>query len=196
MRSATTLVGGGGILLSALVSLAAACSGNVVGFPGTSGAGGAGSTGHAGTTGTHLPVGPGSTTGTGTQTTGHTGTTGTGTQTTGHTGTTGTTSGVVTSTGTGTTSVCDNTGNCNTCQNCAWFGPCNTQAMACDNTPECVAIIQCYQSCAPNDQTCYSKCYWAHPMGHQVYDGLYLCIACQQCYNDCNGAMAGCPPGG
>jgi hypothetical protein len=69
------------------------------------------------------------------------------------------------------------------------------QAQACENTPECVALIQCYQACAMGDQTCYDKCFWAHPGGHATYEAIFLCLDCQQCPSDCNAKAVGCPPG-
>jgi hypothetical protein len=100
----------------------------------------------------------------------------------------------VSSSGVGGGTGCEASGNCDACQSCAWFGPCTTDATACQNSSGCVSIMQCEQSCAQGDEACYTKCYWTYPQGQPAYDALLLCIDCSQCYDVCGGEMVGCPP--
>ena len=90
---------------------------------------------------------------------------------------------------------CDNQGSCENCQSCAWLGPCSPQATACDQSTECSAILACFSGCAADDEQCTNKCYFGHPQGHPAYNALLICIACQQCSNDCDASQNGCPPG-
>ena len=86
--------------------------------------------------------------------------------------------------------VCDNQGDCGACTSCAWYGPCDAYAEDCLGNAECVAIIECYQSC---NFDCNNTCWDPHPQGHADYLAVSICIYCDNCFVDCDSATFGCP---
>lgn len=86
--------------------------------------------------------------------------------------------------------VCDNQGDCGACTSCAWYGPCEAYAQDCLGNAECVAIIECYQSCSFD---CNSTCWDPHPQGQADYLKVSICIYCDNCFVDCDSATFGCP---
>ena len=103
---------------------------------------------------------------------------------------TGTPSGSPTGTQTGTTT-CDDQGDCGACQNCALEGLCSSYMEACQASADCQSFFECVNSCT--DQTCFDACVAQYPTGASMYDDLALCVFCDACYNDCDGASIGCP---
>lgn len=99
------------------------------------------------------------------------------------------TSGVATSSGSGGP-VCDNSGDCGTCVTCAWSSTCAAYANACSANPECVAIVNCYQTCMGE---CTVQCWVPHPNGQTDYLAMAICIYCDNCFNDCDSGSFGCP---
>ncbi len=86
---------------------------------------------------------------------------------------------------------CDNTGNCNNCQQCAVAGNCADDLELCQNNAECVALNTCLGTCST--QACVDNCVTAHSSGVADFNSLVLCATCQECPADCNGPAAGCP---
>ena len=179
---------------------AAACSTVVIDT--RDGTGGAGAGTGSGATGTGATGAGASGAGTGTTTGTTTGTGGVGAGTTSSTagtggvgaGTTSSTGGTTTtSTGTGTGPVCDLSGFCGSCTQCAWDGPCGSYAQACLANPACYAIIDCYQTCPDGDQVCYDACWFDHQDGQIDYNAVAICIYCDECFVDCDSASLGCP---
>ena len=96
----------------------------------------------------------------------------------------------MTSTSTGTF-VCDGTGDCFGCQECALNGPCQASWDTCLNNPDCLGMLQCFQMCA--DEACPQECFDGYPGGQSDYLDLAFCILCDACYTDCDGGASGCP---
>jgi hypothetical protein len=102
--------------------------------------------------------------------------------------------------GGGSATPCDNSGTCMTCTSCAQKpgAACNDEAAAFQMTPNWMVFYQCITPCVqlPADQqkACLDPCCMANQPECQAYGMFTTCIACDQCYNDCNGAMAMCPP--
>lgn len=113
------------------------------------------------------------------------------------TGTTTTTSTTATTTATSTSSGagCDDSDNCGDstmgCIACALEGNCASQYGDCAADQDCIDFSTCAGACA--DQACYDQCVTDHPTGADIYNTLLVCVLCDECYNDCDGASAGCP---
>lgn len=148
------------------------CSGSVSG--GVGGAGGAGGQGDSGVT-----------------TSSANSTTTTSTTTTSITSTTVSTYAAPATTTSGT---CDNSGDCGDstvgCIACAIAGACSDDYDACAADQGCIDYSTCAGSCA--DQACFEQCVADNPVGADIYNTLLVCVLCEQCYNDCDGASTGC----
>lgn len=155
------------------VFAAFACGGNVVVDHNTGGAGGATGPGPSGPG----PSGPGPS---------GPGPSGPGPGTSVTTTSVGPSTTVTTSTG---PFLCDNTGDCSYCQECALNGPCLGLWDACMSDASCTALLDCFSSCM-NDQ-CYQICWDTYPEAQDIYLKLVTCVICEYCYNDCDGA-SGC----
>ena len=113
--------------------------------------------------------------------------------------TTGPTTSVTSSVTTGPTTFCDDTGQCSNgmdgCAECAYGpgGPCVEPYEVCISSDECLALLDCFQSCDENDPQCYQKCADSFPSGAEQYNDLVICVICDACYNDCDGQASGCP---
>lgn len=90
---------------------------------------------------------------------------------------------------------CDNSGDCGDsttgCIVCSLGGNCSDVYEACVYEQDCVDYSGCINACG--DQACKDQCAAAHPTGVDIYTTLLVCILCEECYNDCQGASAGCP---
>jgi hypothetical protein len=173
--------------LSVGLVLAVGCGGNVIVDGASGGGGGAGGDGGIPGAGTFPQSSSNSSVSTGTNTT-STGPTTTSTST-------NVTSSVTTSsvsTGPGT---CDGSGECggfdSGCVGCAVLGPCEAQNDACTSSMECVGLFDCFNQCS--DEQCYQDCVDENPDGAQLYNELVFCLICEACFDDCEGAAAGCP---
>jgi hypothetical protein len=86
----------------------------------------------------------------------------------------------------GSGGVCDASLVCGQCQGCAIAGPCAGDAMACNGSPDCVAYLQCYDACSPNDLACQQNCGFAHVVGAITYNQFKGCL-CLNCTMSCAG---------
>ena len=122
-------------------------------------------------------------------------TTGPTTTTTTPTPTTTTTTTTTPTTTTTEPGFCDNQGFCGDsqsgCIGCALAGPCYPQLEACQINQECLDYVGCVESC--QDPGCADQCAATFPTGGQLYNDLVICVICDYCYNDCDGAGSGCP---
>jgi len=60
------------------------------------------------------------------------------------------------------------------CQKCL-YTECSNEMNACLANPECVALVQCIQACAPGDMACGQACADEHP------SGLLQAVALRNC---------------
>lgn len=70
------------------------------------------------------------------------------------------------------------------CQHCL-YTDCSSEMNACIADAECLALVQCYQACAPGDMACYQVCQTDHP------DGITLAVSLGACRNTT--CSAACP---
>jgi hypothetical protein len=96
------------------------------------------------------------------------------------------------SSSTGSGGVCDGTGDCQLCGNCAISGQCSPQMNTCQSTQDCFDFMDCMQVCQPNDDVCLSGCANQHATGYKLYTELMVCVVCDSCYGDCDGASSPC----
>lgn len=68
------------------------------------------------------------------------------------------------------------------CEECTWVN-CGTEVVACENDIHCDAILDCYDSCYPDELQweCIDMCVGDHPDGEFLFDNLYDCT-----YENCN----------
>jgi hypothetical protein len=83
---------------------------------------------------------------------------------------------------------CDNTGECGDstsggCVECAVFGECGGQRLACQNDDECIDYVFCIVECI--DDPCEDDCAAQEPEGAALYGALVECVACDACASDC-----------
>jgi len=90
----------------------------------------------------------------------------------------------------GGSGMCDGTGDCEACENCATSGGCQNELNACDSDAECMALIACYETCV--DEACILMCNAMYPNGVLLYEVLTECVLCDECPLDCDGASVGC----
>ncbi|MDI3282652.1 hypothetical protein [Polyangium sp. 15x6] len=86
---------------------------------------------------------------------------------------------------------CDNQGDCGFCVECATSTICNGLWTKCLALPACEGLLNCLPSC--QDQLCFDKCLETFPDGIALYNETAICLVCQGCFNDCDGASQGCP---
>ena len=91
--------------------------------------------------------------------------------------------------GTTSSSMCDS-GDCASCQDCSFNGPCFLETQACTNNQDCIDLINCLGECF--DQACYDECSMQYAGGLDDYSNLVYCVFCDACYFSCDGASAGC----
>lgn len=60
------------------------------------------------------------------------------------------------------------------CQACL-YTECDEPMNACLANPECVALIQCFQTCPPGDMACGSQCAQEHPAGTLLAQSIRMC---------------------
>lgn len=84
---------------------------------------------------------------------------------------------------------CDE-GSCEDCQQCALSDECADEYDDCGADAECVEFANCAAECA--DQACFEACASAYPNGANMYNELVICVICDECYDTCDGAGAGC----
>lgn len=73
-------------------------------------------------------------------------------------------------------------GTCDACLDCAIVGPCNVEAVACAENPDCLDLGDCYTSC--NDASCYDVCDAIYPGGvadYAEYVGCALDVCAASC---------------
>jgi len=87
---------------------------------------------------------------------------------------------------------CDMQRDCAACQTCAFDLDCICQHNDCEAEPECLALNDCANACAANDQACVDACVDANPNGVNPLLALIDCIYCDACYVTCDGANAEC----
>jgi cysteine-rich repeat protein len=88
---------------------------------------------------------------------------------------------------------CDGTANCGGCQTCAQGLLCADQLEDCQNNFDCLALSDCLSTCAPGNQLCVDNCAQQFPNGIADLRSLSGCVICGVCFDDCDGAAAGCP---
>ena len=107
------------------------------------------------------------------------------TQTSNVTGTSVVTSGTTTPASSSTgADVCDNSGDCQICAECAQFGPCNDELESCFSDADCQAFAECFGMCQ-GTPGCFPNCAMMHPMGAELYIAMLQCILCNECPVDC-----------
>ena len=65
-------------------------------------------------------------------------------------------------------------------------GACVPQVNTCLNTPDCEALLQCFNGCG-NSQTCLQGCVNDHPSGYNVYLDIFECVCDVGCADECAG---------
>ena len=76
------------------------------------------------------------------------------------------------------------------CVACALGGDCSDELATCQADQTCVDFANCIDPCM--DQTCFDDCTTQFPAGADIYNNILLCVFCDQCFVDCDGASAGC----
>lgn len=82
---------------------------------------------------------------------------------------------------------------CTACASCSRGtadGLCVSQYDACLADFDCVDFATCLQNCASGDTVCYSDCESFYPAGIPPFDTYVLCVACTDCYVNCDGATS------
>ncbi len=89
----------------------------------------------------------------------------------------------------GTTPVCDNSGDCQSCVDCAVQQWCQDEAFACQSNPQCFQFIDCVEDQCNGgpDPGCVDKCAQTYPSGAQLYFTMLTCLLCDACPVDCAG---------
>lgn len=95
-------------------------------------------------------------------------------------------------------SECDQQDDCNACFACVQ-GPhqaCVDRAIACSESSECAALVNCLNGCAANDEACAQSCGGAHPSATGLLLDFYRCAYCEACPADCRADHGWCeaPP--
>ena len=89
---------------------------------------------------------------------------------------------------------CDYSGYCGDsssgCLGCALAGNCVDEYDSCASTQDCIDFSDCASACS--DQSCYDDCASAYSYGASIYNDLLVCVFCNECYSDCDGASSGC----
>ncbi len=89
---------------------------------------------------------------------------------------------------------CDGSGTCGDstsgCIGCALADNCADEYDFCAATQDCIDFATCASSCA--DQSCYDDCASTYSYGASIYNDLLVCVICEECYSDCDGAGSGC----
>ncbi len=81
-----------------------------------------------------------------------------------------------------------NSPECTTCSTCAAAGACADEVAACENSQECLDLIDCAQACfdAGGDvNTCTDGCIATYPNGFELYGNSQACLLCTECPNNC-----------
>lgn len=86
----------------------------------------------------------------------------------------------------GSSGVCDKTGDCQTCAQCAFEEPCADEWNACFAEPECEQFQDCLDKCMGGGQ-CFFQCQQEFPDGAATFLTAYQCILCVECVDDCEG---------
>ncbi len=93
------------------------------------------------------------------------------------------TTSVVTSSSSGT-GVCDNSGDCQTCVQCAFANPCEDIWNDCFNSQPCVEMLNCVDQCGMA-MGCFQQCAQGNMTGALEYLEALQCLLCDECPNDC-----------
>jgi hypothetical protein len=59
---------------------------------------------------------------------------------------------------------------------------CCEEFLACDASPACLSIVECFRNCDPNNNSCFGSCVNQHPAGYTVYEPFMQCFG-QACPN-------------
>jgi hypothetical protein len=84
-------------------------------------------------------------------------------------------------------SECDQQDDCTACFTCVQ-GPhqaCVDLAIACSESSECAALVNCLNACAPTDEGCARGCGGAHSSATSMLVAFYRCAYCDACPADC-----------
>lgn len=95
-------------------------------------------------------------------------------------------------------SECDQQDHCDTCATCS-VAPrqvCNAVALACEEWPACLRLLECLHGCPDDEPSCARACAEASPEGREGVLALQRCLACDACPADCRDHRAWCvePP--
>ncbi len=82
------------------------------------------------------------------------------------------------------------TGGAQTCAQCqqastTGVGSCTQAVTDCQNNTDCAALVQCFNGCAQNDQTCINNCVSQHSAGSTVYQKIGDCVCTTGCKTEC-----------
>jgi hypothetical protein len=83
---------------------------------------------------------------------------------------------------------CDSLPSCDQCMMCALQADCADEFAACQNDPDCAALMNCLGGCA--DGACIQQCFNDYP-GGPVFDALVYCQFCDACPTICDAASMG-----
>ena len=85
----------------------------------------------------------------------------------------------------GSSGLCDESGNCRECAQCAFDGPCASEWDECFATPDCQNFQECISDCMGGG--CFFECQQEYPQGAEIFLTAYRCILCVECEEDCAG---------
>jgi hypothetical protein len=73
---------------------------------------------------------------------------------------------------------------CSQCANASAQSACPMQLDACLSTPDCVAVLDCHQTCGYGP-ACEPQCDSPHPQGEPLFTQLIQCAVCESCSPEC-----------
>ncbi len=80
--------------------------------------------------------------------------------------------------------MCDGSGDCDVCQDCAINGSCSGVLNDCSSDPECPDALNCFSDCG-GTQMCIDFCVQQYPSGGPIMAALVDCVLCAECSLDC-----------
>jgi hypothetical protein len=81
--------------------------------------------------------------------------------------------------------MCDLTGDCQYCLDCAMDWPCSAAMDACFSNPQCDQFMNCIEQCPGPGGPCFNQCAQQFPAGADLYIGFLDCAFCIECPVDC-----------
>jgi hypothetical protein len=80
--------------------------------------------------------------------------------------------------------ICDNSGDCQNCVQCAFASACEAVWNDCFNSQPCVEMSNCVDQCGMGPG-CFQQCAQGNMTGAIPYIESVQCLLCDECPNDC-----------